>query len=68
MCRSAPAHACHYNMNKPEQQELVNRQGQGALVDFANLPGVRCPECQKKGVETWVIRGRACPVCRHECL
>lgn len=37
MCHSAPAHACHYNMNKPEQQELVNRQGQGALVDFANV-------------------------------
>ncbi|KAK0666305.1 hypothetical protein QBC41DRAFT_230773 [Cercophora samala] len=37
-------------------------------TDQGLFPGVRCPTCAAKGVETWVIEGRACGTCGTPCL
>lgn len=33
------------------------------------MPGIKCPVCaaKKPPVETWVLSGKHCPVCGHEC-
>ena len=31
------------------------------------MPGVRCPACANRGVETWVLPGKHCPTCGHPC-
>ena len=31
------------------------------------MPGVRCPSCEKRGVEQWVLPGKNCPICAHPC-
>ncbi|KAI1803893.1 hypothetical protein F4811DRAFT_553412 [Daldinia bambusicola] len=34
------------------------------LVDMSGTaPGKRCPTCQGKGQEVWVLPGRDCPYC-----
>ena len=31
------------------------------------MPGVRCPKCAGRGLETWVLPGKHCPKCGHPC-
>ncbi|KAI0385223.1 hypothetical protein F5Y04DRAFT_277288 [Hypomontagnella monticulosa] len=33
------------------------------LVGYIQAPGKRCPTCQGKGQEVWVLPGRDCPYC-----
>lgn len=35
---------------------------------FQGIPGVKCPNCAAKGQTVWVIRGRACEVCKTPVL
>ena len=41
------------------------------IVDIDTLilpmPGVKCIKCAAKGIETWVLQGKACPKCGHMC-
>ena len=32
-----------------------------------SMPGVRCPNCSRQGVEQWVLPGKHCPKCAHPC-
>ena len=36
-------------------------------TDRPGMPGVRCPVCASRGVETWVLPGKNCPKCGCEC-
>lgn len=31
------------------------------------MPGIRCPRCAARGIETWVLSGKHCPKCNHPC-
>lgn len=31
------------------------------------MPGIKCPRCAAKNVETWVLSGKCCPKCGLEC-
>lgn len=31
------------------------------------MPGVRCPRCAENGLETFVLSGKRCPICNHQC-
>lgn len=31
------------------------------------MPGVKCPNCEKRGVEQWVLPGKYCPKCSTPC-
>ena len=37
------------------------------LCDDFKMPGVRCPNCLKRGIETWVLPGKHCPKCSTPC-
>ena len=36
-------------------------------VDMPGMPGVRCPVCASRGIETWVLPGKHCPKCGCAC-
>ena len=36
-------------------------------TDIPGMPGVRCPTCESRGRETWVLPGKHCPVCGTAC-
>ena len=31
------------------------------------VPGIRCPRCYERGIETYVLRGKRCPRCNEQC-
>lgn len=42
--------------------------GSNDYSDFdSKMPGVRCRRCAERGVETWVLSGKRCPRCNHQC-
>ncbi|KAI1479780.1 hypothetical protein F4774DRAFT_117784 [Daldinia eschscholtzii] len=58
----------HIHCSHPEPQvqhcfDLVSDHAH-PLVDMSGTaPGKRCPTCQGKGQEVWVLPGRDCPYC-----
>ena len=37
------------------------------LLVLGHMPGVRCPACAARGVESWVLPGKHCNKCHHPC-
>ena len=37
------------------------------LLVLGLMPGVRCPACAARGVESWVLPGKNCKICNHPC-
>ncbi|KAI1392383.1 uncharacterized protein F4822DRAFT_425592 [Hypoxylon trugodes] len=62
--------ACSHVHCSHHQEHLINHCSRPAaghaspLVDTSGTaPGKRCPTCQSKGTEVWVLPGRDCPYC-----
>ncbi|KAK4466851.1 hypothetical protein QBC42DRAFT_41749 [Cladorrhinum samala] len=45
-----------------------SRGGAGMMPRTIPMPGVLCRKCAERGVEVWVIPGRACGYCRTPAL
>ncbi|KAI1766274.1 hypothetical protein GGR53DRAFT_464510 [Hypoxylon sp. FL1150] len=56
----------HYSHAEPQADYCSHSESEHAssLVDMSGTaPGKRCPTCQGKGQEVWVLPGRDCPYC-----
>ena len=47
--------------------DLISITGIDDPVTSDPMPGVRCPKCAARGVESWVLSGKYCPKCGHPC-
>ena len=51
---------------------LLVRKTKAALFEYSRvliekMPGVKCPTCAARGIESWVLSGKNCPKCGHPC-
>ena len=53
----------HYNVDPLLCDGFI---GEGEGYD-SRMPGVRCPNCLKRGIEKWVLPGKHCPICSTAC-
>lgn len=50
----------------PSDHPLLGFCDEG-LFNVMPMPGVKCPKCASKGVESWVLPGKSCPKCGTAC-
>ncbi|KAI8966075.1 hypothetical protein F5Y11DRAFT_343766 [Daldinia sp. FL1419] len=58
----------HAHCSRPASQtsnypRIVSNQACPSVDMSGTAPGKRCPTCQSKGQEVWVLPGRDCPYC-----
>jgi len=59
-----------YNLSDFNLLDLFNNLTDVALLGpivTMPMPGIKCPKCSAKGVESWVLQGKNCSKCGHPC-